>query len=64
MTEERRVDNVINITETLWQLNRYKLFDQIARMSGTNVSEDCYPLIEVSFRCGAALMEKAIGGRK
>lgn len=64
MTDERRVENVVNITDTLWQLNRYKLFDYIESKAKTPVPEECYDLIEVSFRCGAAMMEKAIGGRK
>lgn len=61
MTDERRVENVVNITDTLWQLNRYKLFDYIAEQSGCEVPEGCYQLIEASFRCGAALMERALG---
>lgn len=64
MTEERRVENVVNLTDTLWQLNRYKLFDYIEDKSKTSVPEDCYELIEVAFRCGAAVMERAIGGSK
>ena len=61
MTEERRMENVVNITDTLWQLNRYKLLDYIADQSGSEVPEECYKLIEVSFRTGAALMERALG---
>lgn len=61
MTDERRLENVVNITDTLWQLNRFKLFDQIERMSGTKVPPECYELVEISFRSGAALMERAVG---
>ena len=61
MTDERRVQNVVNITDTLWQLNKYRLMEQIRQMSGTEVPEACHELIEVSFRTGAALMEKALG---
>lgn len=64
MTKERRIENVVGITDTLWQLNRYKLFDQIEKASGTKVPEDCHKLIEWSFRYGAMYMEKAIGGTK
>ena len=61
MSEERRTENVVNITNTLWQLNKYKLMDYIAQSSGREVPEECYELIEVSFRTGAALMERALG---
>lgn len=61
MTNERRVENVVGITDTLWQLNKYKLMDYIAQSSGREVPEECYELIEVSFRTGAALMERALG---
>lgn len=64
MTDKRRVENVVGITDTLWQLNRYKLLDQIEKASGTKVPEECYELIEWSFRYGAMFMEKAIGGKK
>ena len=61
MTEERRMSNMVNITDTLWKLNKYRLMKQIRKMSGVEVPEDCYDLIEVSFRTGAALMGKALG---
>lgn len=61
MTEERRIENMVNITDTLWKLNKYRLFEQIETTSGVPVPEDCYELIEVSFRTGAALMGKALG---
>lgn len=61
MTEERRNQNIMDITDTLWKLNRYKLLDQIERMTGFPVPADCYDLIEVSFRSGAVLMERAVG---
>lgn len=64
MTDDRRIENVVNITDTLWQLNRYKLFDVLEKASGTKVPEECYPLVEWSFRYGALFMEKAIGGNK
>lgn len=64
MSDERRVENVVGITNTLWALNRYRLFDYIEEKSGTPVPEECYELIEVAFRCGAAMMESAIGGKR
>lgn len=61
MTQERRVENVVGITDTLWQLNKYKLLDQIEQASGTKVPEECYELMEWCFRYGAMYMEKALG---
>lgn len=58
---ERRDKNIMGITDTLWKLNKYRLLDQIERMTGHPVPADCYGLIEVSFRSGAVLMERAIG---
>lgn len=62
MTDKRRTENVINMTGTLWELNKYKLLNQIEERSGAPVPEECYKLIEHSFRVGAAVMERAIGG--
>lgn len=64
MTDERRVENVVNITDTLWQLNKYKLIEQIAYASDQEVPEDCYKLMEWCFRYGAMYMERAIGGER
>lgn len=61
MTDKRRVDNVVGITNTLWALNKYRLLDYIEEKSHTPVPVECYDLIEVAFRCGAAMMESAIG---
>jgi hypothetical protein len=64
MTDKRRVENVVNITDTLWQLNKYKLIEQIAYASDQEVPEECYPLMEWCFRYGAMYMERAIGGER
>lgn len=61
MTDERRVENVVNITDTLWQLNKYKLIEQIAYACDQEVPEDCYKLMEWCFRFGAMHMERALG---
>ena len=61
MTDERRVENVVSITDTLWQLNKYKLVKQIEKASGQTVPEDCYKFMEWCFRYGAMYMEKALG---
>jgi hypothetical protein len=63
MTEEKRVKNVINISDTLWQLNRFTVISQIEKLCGSPVPDDCLELIECSFRFGAVLMEKALGKR-
>lgn len=57
---DKRVENVVNISDTLWQLNRFNVIAQIEKLSGTPVPEDCMELIECSFRFGAVLMEKAL----
>lgn len=56
----KRVENIVGISDTLWQLNRFTVLDQIAKLSGAPVPEDCMELIECSFRFGAVLMEKAL----
>lgn len=60
MTEEKRVDNIVNLSDTLWKLNKRRVLEQIEALSGAPVPEDCMELIECSFRFGAVLMEKAI----
>lgn len=56
----KRVENIVGISDTLWQLNRFTVLDQIEKLSGAPVPEDCMELIECSFRFGAVLMEKAL----
>lgn len=60
-----RTENIVNLTETLWTLNKSKVLSQLESLNGGHdVPEDCIKLIEYSFRSGAIYMEKAIGGRK
>lgn len=61
MTQERKVENVVNITDMLWRLNKYRLMEQIEQASGEEVPEECYKLMEWCFRFGAMHMEKALG---
>lgn len=56
----KRAENIVGISDTLWQLNRYTVLQQIEKLSGAPVPEDCLELIECSFRFGAVLMEKAL----
>lgn len=63
MADANRINNIVSISETLWQLNKYRILGQIEAMAGAPVPEDCYELIECSFRLGAVLMEKALGKR-
>lgn len=64
MTDRRRTENIVNITDTLWKLNKYKLVKEIEQASGQEVPEECYPFMEWCFRYGAMFMEKAIGGAR
>lgn len=57
---EKRTINIVNMTDTLWQLNRYKVLEQIGKLGG-EVPGECEMLVEAAFRFGAMYMEKAIG---
>ena len=61
MTQERKIENVVGITDTLWKLRKFELIQQIENASGEEVPEECYKLMEWCFRFGAMWMEKAIG---
>lgn len=63
MADAKRIKNVVGISETLWELNKFRVLEQIEAISGAPVPEDCYELIECSFRLGAVLMERALGKR-
>lgn len=63
MADANRIKNVVGISETLWELNKFRVLEQIETISGAPVPEDCYELIECSFRLGAVLMERALGKR-
>lgn len=64
MTDKRRIENIVGITDTLWQLNKRVVLDSFEARCGHPVPEECIPLIEQSFRIGAAFMEKAIGRKE
>ena len=61
MTDKRRIENIVELTDTLWQLNKWTVLNSFEERCGQPVPEDCVPLIEQSFRIGAAFMERAIG---
>lgn len=58
---DKRTERVVSITDTLWQLNKYKMISQIETASKCEVPEDCYKLMEWCFRFGAMYMERALG---
>ena len=65
MTDERRIENVINITEAVWTLNRTKVLNELGRAAGQEIPAECEKLVEWAFRFGASYMERALGkGRK
>lgn len=64
MTRGERIENIIGISDTLWQLHHSKVIRFIEEECGSPVPEECYGLIERGFRYGAVLMEKAIGARR
>lgn len=64
MSDERRIENIVNITDTLWQLNRSKKVEGVEKLTGTKMPDDCMKLAEYFYRAGAVDMERAIGGKK
>ena len=61
MTSQRRIENIVQLTDTLWQLNRNRRAKEIEKMSGVEMPEDCMKLAEFWYRAGAIDMEKANG---
>ena len=57
---DKKMSQVMGISDTLWHLNRQRIIGQIEAYCGHEVPEDCIGLIECSFRFGAVLMESAI----
>lgn len=64
MSNERRIENIVNITDTLWQLNRAKKVEGVEKLTGTKMPKDCMKLAEYFYRAGAVDMERAIGGNR
>ena len=61
MSEERKIENIVNITETLWTLNKSKVLKELAVCAKTDeIPEECHRLVEAAFRFGATYMERAI----
>jgi hypothetical protein len=56
MTNEERVNNVVKMTETLWNARRYDVLRGIEALDHRPVPEDCEKLIETAFRLGAVNM--------
>lgn len=61
MSDERRIENIVSITDTLWQLNKGKKIKGLEQLTGTAMPEDCMKLAEYFYRAGAVDMERAIG---
>ena len=61
MTEKRRVENVVQLTDTIWQVNKNKILKEIEEWTGEPVPEACYSLIEFCIRRGCVLMEQTVG---
>ena len=58
---DKKVENIVAMTDTIWQLNRYKVIEKLEKLSGQEIPEPCMKLIEYSFRFGAMYMEAANG---
>lgn len=61
MTDKRRIENVVQLTDTIWQVNKNKIVAEIEEWTGEPVPEDCMRLIEFCVRRGCVLMEQTVG---
>lgn len=61
MNDKRRIENIVGITDTLWQLNKAKRIQSVEELTGQKVPEDCIKFAEFMYRAGAVDMEKALG---
>ena len=64
MSDERRIENIVELTETMWILNKRKVLKELAQSAKMDeIPEDCHRLVEAAFRFGATYMERTIGRR-
>lgn len=61
MTDNRRIENIVQLTDTIWQVNKNKILKDIEEWTGEPVPEACYKLIEFCVRRGCVLMEQTVG---
>jgi hypothetical protein len=61
MTDNRRIENIVQLTDTIWQVNKDKILKDIEEWTGEPVPEACYKLIEFCVRRGCVLMEQTVG---
>lgn len=61
MTEKRRAENVVQLTDTIWQVNKNKILKEIEEWTGEPVPGACHRLIEFCIRRGCVLMEQTVG---
>ena len=61
MTTERRIENIVQLSDTLWQLNKSRRIAELEKLTKTKMPEDCMKLAEFFYRAGAVDMERANG---
>lgn len=61
MTNERRIENIIQLTDTIWQVNKNRLIDKLEELTHAPVPDECVELIAFSFRYGCVAMEQTLG---
>lgn len=61
MTEKRRIENIVQLTDTIWNVNKKSVLDEIEKRTGAPVPEECLSLIEFCFRYGCVKMEQTVG---
>lgn len=61
MADNRRIENIVQLTDTIWQVNKNKILKDIEEWTGEPVPEACYKLIEFCVRRGCVLMEQTVG---
>lgn len=61
MTDKRKIENVVQLTDTIWQVNKNKIVAEIEEWTGEPVPVDCMKLIEFCVRRGCVLMEQTVG---
>ena len=54
LNKDRRLELVIQLTETIWELKKYEIYKAIEQLNGAPIPDECKPLMEHTARLMSA----------
>lgn len=64
MTDERRIESRIQMSDTLWFARKHDVIEILEKLSGKAIPEDCTQLIKETFRIAVAMTMNQLDGER